>query len=468
MSAATMNGRGTGAAILGFLRVVLQTLQLVLMRVGVGWMFALLTFNFNRIAITEFNAVAVVVTALIGLHHFISFFQVYWGRIADRFPLFGFRRTPYFLISNVGTALVFLALPTLVQGLGVDSGWTLEAVAASFGLIFIFGVLMAMNGSAANSLMAEVTEPKRRGMIVAIVWASIILSGIVSAIVAGAMMPVYSPEAMQSIYNLTPWIALITGVLGVAGLEKRLSKAQLAEAAAKDPNEASPLETLRVTRDLVKRNPQVRGFFAFVLLAIMGIFLQDAILEPFGGTVFGMTPGETSKFQASWGGGALGGMVLIGAISAIFPLPKKFIASLGGLAIALSLGLLAVAALTLQQTLITPGLVLMGVGVGAFNVGALSMMMEMTVEGQTGLYMGMWGMAQGLGTGLANLFSGLGVTLLVQSQLFSAANGYALLFVFEALVMIAAVGILRSISVQEFKGLSRADVGRALAMETGN
>lgn len=460
-------GPGMFAGTAAVLRTVMQTLQLVLMRVGVGWMFALLTFNFNRIAITEFQAVAVVVTALIGLHHFISFFQVYWGRLADRYPLFGYRRTPYFLISNVGAALVFLALPTLVQGLGPTSGWTLEATLISFVLFIFYGMMMAMNGSAANSLLAEATEPKRRGIIVAIVWASIIVSGIASAIVVGAMMPVYSHEAMQRIYNLTPWIALISGLLGVIGLEKRLSRAEAAAAATEHQDSVSPFATLRVARELAQRNPQVRGFFTFVLLAIMGIFLQDAILEPFGGTVFGMTPGETARFQSAWGGGAIGGMILIGLLSSILPLAKKSIASFGGLAVAAGLSLLAVSGLTMQQSLIMPALIVMGIGVGAFNVGALSMMMEMTVEGQTGLYMGMWGMAQGLGTGLANVLSGLGVTVLIQTQLFSVANGYTLLFTLEALVMIAAVVALRNISVQKFKSLSRAEIGRALALESG-
>jgi len=40
----------------------------------------------------------------------------------------------------------------------------------------------------------------------------------------------------------------------------------------------------------------------------------------------------------------------------------------------------------------------MGFSTGLYNVGALSLMMDMTVEGATGLYMGMWGMAQAFGT----------------------------------------------------------------------
>jgi BCD family chlorophyll transporter-like MFS transporter len=198
----------------------------------------------------------------------------------------------------------------------------------------------------------------------------------------------------------------------------------------------------------------------------MGIFLQDAILEPFGAEVFGLNQKATAAFQQAWGGGALLGMLGIGILSSLLPIAKKTIATLGGLGVAGGLALIALAAATSRQGLITPGLGLMGLGIGLFNVGALSMMMEMTVAGQAGLYMGLWGMAQGLGNGLANIVSGGLHTGLIESGLLSATAAYAAIFGVEALLMVLAIGILRGVSVQEFKGLSRTDIGAVLAMDT--
>jgi len=82
------------------------------------------------------------------------------------------------------------------------------------------------------------------------------------------------------------------------------------------------------------------------------------------------------------------------------------------------------------------------------------------------LYMGIWGMAQGLGNGFANVLSGALVSVLVESRLMPATSGYALIFGFEALLMVTAVSILRGISVHEFKGLSHKDIGTVLAMDT--
>jgi MFS transporter, BCD family, chlorophyll transporter len=448
----------------GFLRFWFKTIRLSIARIGAGWMFALLTFNFNRVSIADLGALAVVVTSLIGLHHFISFFQVYWGRFADRYPLFGYRRMPYIFLSGLAASLVFLFLPSIAVGLGERS---LVATFEAFLLIGFFGVVMAMNGSASNALMTEVTTEKERGGVVAFVWAVMILSGIFSAVVAGQIMPTYSPEAMQRLYNLTPAVVLITTFIGIFGMERRITPEEHTTFLAAQPVvSTSPLSTFRIALDLMNTNGQVRAFFFFVLLAVMGIFLQDAILEPFGAEVFGMTQKQTAAFQQSWGGGALLGIFSMGIISSYTSLSKKTIATIGGLLTALGLLMVAGAGLSHQPGLITPALLLMGLGVGFFDVGALSMMMDMTVEGQVGLYMGFWGMAQGLGTGFANILSGAFHTGLIETGLLSEAMGYTVIFGFEALAMIVAVGLLRGISVQEFKGLTREDIGTVLAMDT--
>lgn len=459
-------------------RFVIKVVQLAITRIGAGWMFALLTFNFNRVAIADLKATAVVVTSLIGMHHFISFLYPYWGRISDRHPILGFRRSPYILLSGLLASIPMLFLPSVAVGLGEHS---VVSTVLAFVLIAFFGMAMAMNGSSSNALIAEIIPEKSRGGVVAVVWAAVIISGIVSAGVSRVIMPQYTPEMlhaspalmreyldrMQYLYNLTPFIVLGTMLIGLIRIESRITKEQHAKILAEQPRETdSPLGTLRVAARMISTNEQARGFFFYVLLGIMGVFLQDAILEPFGGQVFGMTQSQTAAFQQVWGTGALLGMFGIGAISNFFPIAKKTIATIGGLGIALGMAMIATSSLTHQVVLINPGLVLVGLAIGFFNVGSLSMMMEMTIEGQAGLYMGIWGMAQGLGNGCANILSGALLSVLVESRLMNATSGYALIFGFEALLMVAAVSILRGISVQEFKGLSHKDIGTVLALDT--
>ncbi|NJL57340.1 BCD family MFS transporter [bacterium] len=84
-------------------------------------------------------------------------------------------------------------------------------------------------------------------------------------------------------------------------------------------------------------------------------------------------------FQQMWGGGVLLGMLLMGAVSAAFSLSKRNITLAGCAGTALGMVLLAFSAATTQQSLVTPALVIMGFFTGIFNVGALSMMMDMTI-----------------------------------------------------------------------------------------
>lgn len=438
----------------------LKTLRLALPKLGVGWMFALLTSNFNRITIHELGVAAVLVTIMIGMHHFLSPFQVIFGRLADRHPIFGLRRTPYFLLGSLVSSLVFLALPSLAIAMGQGSAL---AVAAGFGSLVVFGIGIAASGDSHHSLIAEVTSPKSRGGVVAVVWTFTIVSAIAAAIVIKVVMgDTYTPAKMQALYNLTPWIVMITGLVGLLGIEQRKTRAELELALAQSRLAVPAGNALTAALGLLRQNSQVRAFFGFVFLSILGIFLQDAVLEVFGADVFGMSVKETTSFTQTWGGGVLIGMMLIGLLSSVVPLSKKLIATVGGAGTALGLGLLTVCAFTHQRGLLNPALLLMGFSTGLYNIGALSLMMDMTVDGATGMYMGLWGMAQAFGTGGASVASGALKSALIESGLLSAQLGYATIFGIETILMVLGIALLRGVSIEEFRGLTRADLVRSM------
>lgn len=450
---------GIGQSLAGAVR----TLRLALPKLGVGWMFALLTSNFNRISIFELGVSAVLITTMIGLHHFLSPFQVIFGRIADRRPIFGLRRTPYFFFGSLLSSLAFLALPSLAVAMSNGSA---GAVVGGFAVLILFGIGVAASGDSHHALIAEVTREKTRGGVIAVVWTFTILSSIIAAVVIKGMIgDTYTFERMQSLYNLTPFVVLISGAVGLLGIERRKSRAELDAAIAKSRAAVPPGNPLRAALGLLRENPQVRAFFGFVFLSILGIFMQDAVLEVFGGEVFGMTIRETTTFTQTWGGGVLLGMAVMGLLSTFVPMSKKLIATIGGAGTALGLGLLTVCAFTQQRMLLNPALLLMGFSTGLYNIGALSLMMDMTVEGATGLYMGMWGMAQAFGTGGASMLSGAMKTGLIESGLLSSQLGYAMIFGLETVLMVVGIALLRTVSIEEFRGLTRADLTRA--MEAG-
>lgn len=442
------------------LRTVFRVLRLALPKFAIGWMFALLTANFNRISIYDLHVQAIIITAMTGMHHFLSPFQVIFGRLSDRYTLLGYRRTPMLLLGSLIAGSVFVFLPSLAAQMSAGS---LLATAAGFVLLALFGVGIAAHGDAHHALIADVTTERQRGGTIAFVWTFLIISTIISAGVAKALLPVYNLADMQFLYNLTPFVVVGSTLLGVVGMERRLSPAQRAQVQAQAA--AQPESPLRAARGVLRENPQARAFFAFVFLAILSLFLQDNILEVFGAEVFRMLPKETTAFTQTWGGGALLGMLIMGIVSAIWAPSKKLIATGGGMVVAIGLGMVALTSATGERALLNPALLLMGLGAGCFNVGALAMMMDMTVEGSRGLYMGLWGMAQAFGTGCAALLSGALHTGLIESGLLGPSVAYLLIFGAEALLMVLAIGLLRTISVPAFQGLTTADLTESLALE---
>ena len=451
---------------LGFLKSAVKTLRLALPKLGVGWMFAILTIDFNRIAIVELGIAAVLVTAMLSLHYFLSPFQVISGRFADKHPILGLRRTPYLLMGGVVGSLIFLALPRIVHMMSDGSGL---ATMLGFGLLIIYGIAIAFMGDAHHSLISEVTEPKSRGAVISVVWTFTILSSIISAIVFNIVRPEYSLEAMQRLYNLTPFVVIISILVGTIGIEERLTGKRLEDALETSRKAAPEGNAIQAALNILRQNSQAREFFIFVFVAIFSIFLQDNILEVFGAEVFNMPVTETTQFQPMWGGGVLLGMLGMGVCSAIFSIKKRTITIVGCAGTAVGMLVLAFAAMNQAVGLVFPALVMMGIFTGFFNVGALSMMMDMTIEGATGLFMGLWGMAQAFGNGVASFSGGALHTGLIESGLMSPNMAYFLIFTIEATGMAVATVLMWHISVSGFRkaheaNMTHADTLRAMEM----
>lgn len=433
--------------ILRIIGAVIWTLRIALPKVAVGWMFALLTIDFNRVAIFELGIAAIVVTALLSIHYFMAPFQVVIGRIADTMPLFGFRRTPYLLLGSLTASLLFLAIPTVTMGMGTGAP---IAMLSAIVLFTLFGLSMAVIADTYHSLLAEVTKPESRGLVISVVWIVMIFSTIMATVVMNIVRPEFTPEAMQRLYNLTPFIVLGSTLLGIIGIERRMNRGQLEEARIKARALAPPGNPLVSAYKLLQQNPNTRAFFAFIFIAIFSIFLQENIIEVFGAEVFAMTIAETSTLQRFWGGGILLGMVLTGILSYAFKISRKSLAIFGLIGAAGGFVILGASSVLEIQALVKPSLFGMGIFIGVFNVGALALMMEMTVANATGLYMGLWGTAQAMGMGMSSVGSGTLHTTLIGSGLMAPKYAYTGIFLLEAVGLLVAGYIVYRISIRKF------------------
>ncbi len=443
------------------LYTIILSFQLTLPRATTGWLFAILTSNYNRIAIHELGIAAVTITALLGLYHFVSPFQVIFGRLADRFPIFGYRRSPYILLGLLLSSLAVAGLPsaTLAMSTGSVPGYF-----GAFTLLVLFGIGFAMSGVTHLSLVADVVPPKRRGLQVAMIWAMLLVGMIVSLAFIRSFMPEYDYDTMQLLYLLT--IPIVGGVtlLSLLGVETRLDEAGLAKlnAEPRDHEHENPVLALWHFVVDAATGANTRHFFLFIFVAMMGINMQDNILEVFGAQVLGMTVGETGRFQQVWGGGALVGMFLMGLITMRFAVSKLAAITAGTLGAGASLALLGWSAFTANGSATLTALVGFGFFNGFFLVGSLTAMMDMTTEEDRGSYMGLWGLAIALANGVASIIGGAMVSGIIESGLLSPEKGYGCIFLLEAGLAVYALNFIYRVDTNRLKSIDRGSMAGAM------
>lgn len=444
-----------------------KTLQLTMPKIGIAWMFALLTVNFNRVAIYDLGVAALVVSLILGIYPLFAPTQPLFARFIDRRPLLGFRRGPYLLIGMLAAGAIFPLLPWVALELRAGNAM---AVVIGIVLMVIFGLGIALIANTYLDLVAETTDERSRSGVFAVAWTAQTAAIVLWAFVFQQLMPTLDLQAMQNLYNLTPLVCLFTTLLGIVGLERRLTPAELLQV-QQDPPRADPVGNPLAALRVLRTNRPAGRFFSFVFLAITAIFLQDAVLEVYGAQVLGMSVAATATLQQVWNGAVLIAMLITSPVVAILaarlpaasgelPAFKRTIATAGGLVATLGLGALALTAFQAQVAGMYAALVLMGLGAGVFTAVVVTMMSDMTIEGATGRYLGLWSMAQAFATSFAFVASGALYSGLVETALLSPSAGFAAIFGVEGLTMLAAVVVLQTISVAAFRGVAKRDLGQ--------
>ena len=169
--------------------------------------------------------------------------------------------------------------------------------------------------------------------------------------------------------------------------------------------------------------------------------MQDLILEPFAGLLFGFTPGQSTALSGAQHGGALAGMILAGiAGSAFRGLPPRGWIAGGCVGSAVALAGLALSARFAPAWPLTANIALLGFGNGIFSVSAVGAMIALAGaegEARAGLRLGLWGAAQAVAFGLGGLAGAVAVDLL---RVLTGATREAFLLVFglEAVLFLLA------------------------------
>lgn len=405
----------------------LGILRLGLVQTALGAVVVLTTSAINRVMVVELALPATIPGLLVALHYAVQLSRPVMGHGSDR----GGRRTPW-IIGGIG----ILAL----GGFGAAAATTLMAdhLAAGIGLaVLAFLAVGAGVGAAGTSLLALLATrvaPRRRAPAATIVWLMMIAGFVVTTALAGRFLDPYSPHRLLAVTATVCGIAVLLTLASIWRMEPDTP------ATASHP---APQGSFRAALAQVWAEPEARRFTIFVFVSMLAYSAQDLILEPFGGQVFGLSLGETTKLASAQHMGVFCGMVLAALGGGLggerFGSLRAW--TIGGcLASAVALAALAFAGTVGPGFPLRQAYVALGVANGAFAAAAIATMMQLAGRGRDnreGMRVGLWGAAQAIAFGLGGL-AGAAASDLARSLIASPGMAYGSVFAAEALLFLVS------------------------------
>ncbi|MFZ9394732.1 MAG: BCD family MFS transporter [Erythrobacter sp.] len=417
-----------------------RLLRLALFQVSVGMATVLLNGTLNRVMIVELGIPAWLVALLIALPLLVAPLRVLMGHRSDTHrSAIGWKRVPYIWI---GTTLQFGGLsimPFALLLLSRPENFTLGIV-ASIAAFLLTGAGMHMTQTAGLALATDLAEPDKRPRAVALLYVMLLIGMMFAALVMGAMLRDFTPTRLVQVIQSA---ALLTAILNLIALWKQEGRS--AAVISK--------ETLRPAFKETWREFLARPHTARLLLAIglgtAGFSMQDALLEPFGGEILGMSVGATTSLTGGWAFGALLGFMLAARLLGRNGNPLRM-AGFGAVAGVSAFAMVMFAAPLDAPVLLYTAAITIGLGVGLFSVGTMVAAMGLASEGASGLALGAWGAVQascaGIGIAMGGLIrdfatafalaDGLGATLADRS------TGYGLVYSIEILLLLGTLVVL--------------------------
>ena len=374
----------------------------------------------NRLMKVELALPATIAGFLIALHYAVQLTRVNWGHLSDKSQ----NRSQWIvlgmLILGIGGILASASIPL------IENRFSYGIILAllSYSLIG-FGVGAA--GTPLLALLATYSSKSQKGFAASITFLMMILGLAITGITVGTILDPYSHQKLLKITSSLAIITIIISFLSLRNLERSLQNSSHALSPNTINSDVPILEGIKK----VWMEREARLFTIFIFISMGAFSMQDPILEPFAGEVFGFTVGESTKLDGFHKIGTL-----IGIISIVLCL-SKFKIGFGSLSIvknerlgseklwlitgclfsALSLFIISLLALTFAESSALNSVVFFfGISNGIFTAGVLGTMLHLASRGsgdnKEGTRMGIWGAAQAYATMIAVFLSTLLVDVL--------------------------------------------------------
>ncbi len=416
--------------------------RLGLVQAALGSIVVLATSTMNRVMVVELALPAILPGALVGWHYAVQILRPRFGFGSDM----GGRRTPWIIggMATLGAGSVLAAL---------SIGWmetsTMAGIALAILGFLLIGVGVGAAGTSLLVLLATRVEERRRAAAATVVWLMMIVGFVLSTLVVGLLLDPYSATRLTVLTAAVSLAAIGLTLAAVYRIEPARTPL-MAPIAATGAQVAKP--SFREALAQVWGEPQARGFTVFIFVSMLAYSAQDLILEPFAGSVFGMTPGQSTTLSSMQHGGVLLGMLLVALCCSVIGGPRlgslRLWTILGCIASALALFGLAIAGWVGLDWPLKQNVFLLGVANGAFAVAAIGSMMSFAGvgrESREGVRMGLWGASQAIAFAIGGL-CGAAASDLARVWFDSQGLAYGLVFAAEAVLFLVSASLAANLA----------------------
>ncbi len=417
-----------------------RLLRLALFQVSVGIAAVLLNGTLNRVLIVELNTPTWIVALMIAIPLLVAPFRALIGYRSDTHrSVLGWRRVPYIWFGTLGQfgglaimpfALILITRPdTFVAG-----------VVASCLAFLLTGAGMHITQTAGLALATDIASDDKRPRVVALLYVMLLIGMMLAAFTIGNLLLDFTATKLVQIIQ---GAAALTMGLNIIALWKQEPRNRaLTTSTQADPRFSEIWVSFTA-------QPNAKRLLLAIGIGAMAFAMQDALLEPYGGEILGLSVGSTTTLTAAWALGALIAFAFSGRRLSSGSDPLR-LAGMGAVAgIAAFLMTLFAAPLSSVLLLYT-GAAVIGFGTGLFSVGTMIAAMGLAQKGSSGLALGAWGAVQascaGLGIALGGLIrDGIAAIALhdaMGSTLADRATGYGTVYVLEIIFLLVTLVVL--------------------------
>ncbi|MEO0501019.1 MAG: MFS transporter, partial [Pseudomonadota bacterium] len=284
-----------------------RLLRLSLFQVGVGIAAVLLNGTLNRVMVVELGIPTWIVALMIAIPLLIAPFRALIGHRSDTHrSVLGWRRVPYIWAGTMaqfgGLAIMPFALILLTR-----PDTFLPGLAAGALAFLLVGTGMHVTQTAGLALATDIAPADRRPRVVALLYVMLLVGMMLAAFAIGTLLLDFTGTRLVQVIQ---GAAILTLVLNVVALWKQEAR----KTASVDADDPQP--RFAETWAAFTTRPGTRRLLLAIGAGAGAFAMQDALLEPYGGEILGLSVGSTTSLTGAW---ALGALVAFGLCARQLP-----------------------------------------------------------------------------------------------------------------------------------------------------